>query len=105
MAIVRVEPPSDPDAIPEGKEVLVYSDAPDDLRAIWEIEDWCRASGLRREAEPQLQVAEQSGRKLRQGRCYRPTAADRQEFLVASAELLQRTRQMALTAPVSDDEE
>ena len=99
MAIVRMLPDVDPAEVAEGQMVLVDSDAPDNARAILEVEQWCREYGLWRADEQHLSTVFADGRLLRRARCYRPYGEEVKQRSANSAEIDRRAAAMPLTEP------
>lgn len=85
------------------KVVLVYSDAPDNLHAIFEIDDWARAHGYVRSRERSLNVKQDANRqRYYYSACYLLDEADLHAANSDLARMNQRRDQMAMTVPAAD---
>ncbi len=67
MAIIR----TDLDKLPDANAVEVDSDAPDNMQAIHEIDDWAAEHGFARVSEYWLRQRKVNGRRVFRGICYR----------------------------------
>ena len=89
-----------PDNFEQQEAVLVYSDAPDNVEAIRQIDAWARDQGFVRTREYHLNVVQTAeGRRLFQGTCYRLTP---EHALAADADMeriRERREKMPMTTP------
>ena len=92
---VTVEPEDHADA----PAVKVYSDAPDNVAAIQEIDQWARSNGFVRTREYHLSTVIRNGQRYYQGVCWRPTEADRLGSAADLERIRGRREAMSMTAP------
>ncbi len=84
------------------KVVLVYSDAPDVIRAIKEIDDWARQHGYVRSRETTLNIKQdQDGHRYYYGACYLLDEDDIRAAERDLARIRERRERMPMT-PSSD---
>lgn len=85
------------------KVVVVYSDAPDNLRAIREIDEWARVHGYVRSREATLNVKQDvTGLRYFYSACYLLDEDDLRAAEVDLARIGERRERMALTASSAD---
>lgn len=95
MSIVKTEPDIDPADLEKGQGIKVFSDAPNNLHALFDMVKWVSEHGLWKEEETHLRC----DGSLRWGWCFRPTDEDVKNRLDVSEEISQRVREMPLTRP------
>jgi hypothetical protein len=96
MPIVAVIP-SEGRATQQGLPIFVDSDAEDNLRAIREIERWCRERGLARAQESYLRQLRTEHGLVHRGICYRPPSAETERLREIVEEMEHRVDRMPET--------
>jgi len=104
MPIVHVYPEPE-EAHRMGVPLFVDSNAEDNIRAIREIERWCREQGLARAQESHLRTLRTEHGLVRRGICYRPPPAEYEQRELEWAEVLRRRESMPETVPTDDGPE
>ena len=88
-----------PEEINDASLVMVSSDAPDNISAIREIDQWARDNGFVRSREYNLNIKQTAdGKRLYYGACYRLSQDDKRAAETDLTRIRQRRAEMPLTA-------